>query len=103
MYSRYTNPKELINSYIKRGRFGEFVCKVVESENQRKKAEAEKEDESKLWSMYIHLMPYYPGKSFIQWKEEFLRPSGKAASRDENMTNEDIMGIIDDLFPNGGK
>ena len=103
LYSRYASPLELLNLYFEQGRIGEFVTKTIEAENKRRREKAEKEEESKLWSMYIRVLPYYPGKSFIDWKEEFLRPSAKAASRDENMTDEDIMGIIDNLFPNRGK
>ena len=99
LYSRYASPKELMNTYIKRGRFGEFVTNIIRLENNRRKEQAEKDEEHKLWSMYIHSMS---DKSFDDWKagvfpqNKEVRSSG--SSGDENMTDEDIINIVNDLF-----
>lgn len=88
-----------MNTYIKRGRFEEFVTNIVKQENKRLKEQAEKEEEQKLWSMYIHSMS---DKSFIDWKKEVLSGSGNpntnTVSKDMNMTDDDIKNIIDGLF-----
>lgn len=99
LYSRYASPKELMNTYIKRGRFGEFVTNIIKAENNRRKEQAEKEEEQKLWSMYIHSGAR---KSFIDWKAEVLSQDNVAYSSttngDESMSEEDIINIVNDLF-----
>ena len=85
--------------YIKRRRFGEFVEECIESENKRRLKETEKEDEQKLWLMYVHSRP---DKSFNDWKAEILKPTAEhKGGRDENMTDDDIADIINDLFSEG--
>ena len=69
LYSRYSNPLEFMHLYIEQGRFGEFVARIVELEYKRNTEKAEKENEEKLWQMYIHSMS---DKSFIQWKDELM-------------------------------
>ena len=99
LYSRYASPMDLVTLYLEQGRFGEFVENIIELENERKKAETEKEEEHKLWSMYIHSMS---DKSFIDWKNELLKQpeeQGKARTRDEDMTEQDIQNIMDKFFP----
>ena len=86
-----------MNLYFEQGRFGEFVSNVIEKENQRKQEEAEKEDEQKLWMMYVHSRT---DKSFVDWKAEVLKPAHKGG-RDANMTDEDITDIINGLFSEG--
>lgn len=84
--------------YINRGRFGEFVTSVIEAEYERRKAEAEKDNEWKLWTMYIHSMAE---ESFNDWKERILKPTGKSGgrNRDDDLTEEGIQAILDKLFP----
>ena len=83
--------------YIKRGRFGEFVDECIAAENQRILEEADKENEQKLWLMYVHSRT---DKSFNDWKAEVLKPAPKKkGGRDEDMTDEDIMNLINGLFP----
>lgn len=43
------------------------MYKVICSENQRRKEEAEKENENRLWIAYVHSMS---DKSFIEWKKD---------------------------------
>ena len=98
LYSRYASPSEIMNTYIKHGRFGEFVRNIIKLESERKKEEAKKEDEWKYWSMYLFSGS---GKSFIDWKAEVLENSRQRASKgkDENLTDSDIIGIINNVFP----
>lgn len=101
LYSRYASPMDLMKLYLEQGRFGEFVSNIIELDNKRKKAEAEKENDNKLWSMFIH--SYVPEDiTFEAWKEEALKQTanqGKAHTKDEDMTEQDIQNIIDKLFP----
>lgn len=85
----------LISRYIQQGRFGKFVSEFLNIEHERKKAEAEKDDEWKLWVAYIHS---YSGKSFSDWKNEVLKPAGEKTGGDENLTADGIQSIIDGLF-----
>lgn len=97
LYSRYASPFELMNLYINNGRFGEFVTNIINKENQRKQEEAEKENEQKLWMMYVHTIM---DKSFSEWKKEVLRSSGSSSGgKDEDMTDADIEEIINKFFP----
>ena len=87
LYQRYANPKELMRAYIKRGRFGEFVDNIINSHNQRKREEAEKEEEHKWWTMYVHSMS---DKSFEMWKRELIQRSKENDPNTYSMTNEQI-------------
>lgn len=97
LYSRYASPFEFMNLYINGGRFGEFVSELLEMEQRRKKEKAEKEDEDRLWSLYIHSMP---DKSFAEWKKELIvsepkKPSEDyVASADESVTKDEIDAMI---------
>ena len=82
--------------YIVRGRFGEFVTNILRQEEKRKQEEAEKENEQKLWMMYVHSMS---GKSFNDWKREVVKPESKTGG-DINMTVQDQEEILNKLFPN---
>lgn len=72
LYSRYSNPLEFMGIYINSGRFGEWVSEILDLDYQRKKEEAKKEDDAKMWDLYIHSMS---DKSFIEWKREVLGDS----------------------------
>lgn len=91
---------DLMSSYINRGRFGEFVSSFLEAEYERRKEEAEKDDEWKLWVMYIHSMA---DESFIDWKKRVLGSTDskakRKANRDNDLTDDGINAIITDLFP----
>lgn len=82
--------------YIKRGRFGEFVKNILLQEDKRKKEEAEKENEQKLWMIYVHSMS---NKSFNDWKNEVVEPENKTGG-DLDMTVQDQEEILNKLFPN---
>lgn len=97
LYARYSNPMDLMNSYIRRGRFGAFVQSFMEQERERQKAEAEKDDEWRLWIAYVHS---HSDKSFNDWKAD-LRGSAKPAGRtggDQDLDDKSITAIIDRLF-----
>jgi len=99
LYSRYASPMDLVNLYLDQGRFGEFVTNIIELENERNKAEEEKQNEQKLWSAYIHSMT---DKNFIDWKNGLVEQPAKQKkvhTRDEDMTEDDIQNIMDKLFP----
>ena len=89
---------DLVNSYINRGQFGKFVSSFLEAEYQTRKEEAEKDDDWKLWVMYIHSMAE---ESFLDWKKRVLGNTGnkRKANRDNELTDDGINAIITDLFP----
>jgi hypothetical protein len=60
------------------------VENIVSAENKRRKEEAEKEEEHKLWTMYIHSMS---DKSFIDWKKGLME---QKKPESYSMTNEQV-------------
>lgn len=88
---------DLMNSYINRGRFGEFVTGFLQSEYDRQKAEMDKDEEMKLWIMYCHS---YSEDSFLDWKKKVLRigSNRQRQGTDADLTDKDIQAICDDLF-----
>lgn len=93
--------------YINRGRFGEFVKNLLESEYQRKKEEAEKDDDMKLWIMYVHNhtvsslagLPF--NESFNEWKKRVCVPADakQRKNSDAELTDDGIHSILTKLFP----
>ena len=82
--------------YINRGRFGEFVASVLEAEYERRKEQAEKDDDLKLWLMFIHSNAE---ESFNDWKKRVLKiGDDKKTNRDHDLDDKGIQAIIDDLF-----
>lgn len=75
-----------MQSYIKRGRFGEFVENIINADYERKREEAEKEEEHKWWTLYVHSMS---DKSFTEWKKEVICNSKKEPET-YSMTNEQV-------------
>lgn len=99
LYRAYSNPLDLMNMYINQGRFGKFVTGFLEAEYERRKEDAEKENEWKLWTMYIHS---YSEKSFNDWKDSVLpKSNGKkhAKNTDSDLDDKGIQSIITNLFP----
>lgn len=96
LYSRYASPMDLMNLYLDQGRFGELVENIIELENKRKQEEAEKENDKKLWSLYVHSME---SGSFNDWKAKVLEESRqKSKGGDANMTDDDVVNILNDVF-----
>ena len=81
--------------YIDNGRFGEFVFELVSAENKRRKEEAQKAEEQKMWELYLHS---FSDKSFIDWKAEVTKTAPQANAKDADMTTEDVDRIIRHLF-----
>lgn len=76
LYSRYSNPLEFMRLYTEQGRFGEFVTEILKMDQKRKTEAAKKEDEQKLWEIYLHSTAE---KSFNDWKKDIL--SNNASSQ----------------------
>ena len=98
LYSRYSNPLELMNTYINQGRFGDFVAGFCESEYNRKKEEAERDEENRLWTAYMFSSSKL---NFSEWKKELYNKGNSTTAKggDESLDNEGIKAIISDLFP----
>lgn len=102
LYSRYSNPMELVRSYIRRGRFGEFVTGFIQAENERRRAEAKRDEDLKEWIAYVHS---YSDKSFNDWKAQLIgsatTKSAKKTGGDYDLDEKRAQEIIDSLFHNG--
>ena len=98
LYTRYNDPMDLMNRYINQGRFGKFVTGFLEAEYDRKKAEAEKDLDWKLWMMYINSMT---DMSFGEWKESVLNNASEKTrkNKDDDLTDDGIQAIFSNLFP----
>ena len=106
LYSRYASPKEFMKTYIENGRFGEFVEEILEMEYKRKKEEEDKENDRKLWEMFLHSESRHE-MSFNDWKAKVLssvpekRKFDVKKGTDADMTDADIEKLINRLFPEG--
>lgn len=74
LYSRYSNPMELMSIYIEQGRFGEFVRNIIDMDRKRKQEASEKADDDRLWAAYIRSMS---SKSFPDWKKEIAHQANQ--------------------------
>lgn len=97
LYSKYSNPIDFINRYIRQGRFGEFVQSFFEAEVKRLKDKAEEDKELKLWIAYVHS---YSEEDYISWKNR-VAPANQNAEKnnDFNLDDKGIENIINNLFP----
>lgn len=97
LYSRYSNPMDLVDKYIKQRRFGKFVQSFAEMEYERKKQEAERDQEWMLWVAYVHS---YSDKTFSEWKKTVMKPASTTRRRgsDADMTEKEAQSIMDRLF-----
>ena len=97
LYSRYANPQELMRLYIDNGRFGEFVNEIVIDENKRRKEQAEKDVDDRLWIAYVHS---YSDLSFDDYKATVMKPASPHSSgkKDDDMTKDDIDNLLNRLF-----
>ena len=99
LYRAYSNPLDLMYMYINQGRFGKFVTGFLEAEDEKRKAEAEKDNDWMLWTMYIHS---YSDKSFNDWKDAVLPKQGEKnhnRKTDSDLDEADMQSIITKLFP----
>lgn len=102
LYSRYASPMDLISLYINRRRFGKFVESVLDAEYQRKKDEAERTEDWKLWVMYTQLLSNgLTDESFNDWKLRVCKPTNakRKSGGDENLTEDGMKSIVNKLFP----
>lgn len=101
LYARYSSPMDLMRPYINQWRFGDFIRSFLQAENDRRKEEADKNDEMKMWIAYVHS---YSDKSYNEWKEDVLGAAKRNAGTggDYDLTDERAKAIIDDLFTHGG-
>jgi len=100
LYARYSCPMDLVRTYINQRRFGDFVKHFIQAENDRRKAENDKDEEWMMWTAYLHS---HSDKSYNDWKSEILgsgRPQRKAGG-DQDLDDAGIKNIIDHLFPGG--
>lgn len=101
LYARYSSPMDLMSLYIRQGRFGTFVEEFLKLDNERRKAEAEKEQRRELWAMYIHS---YTSESFEEFKKRVCKPisttngSTRTGSRDADLDEQGVKSIMDSLF-----
>lgn len=95
LYSRYSSPMDLVDRYIRQGRFGKFVQSFMEAEYERKKQEAEKEQELMMWIAWVHS---YSDKTFNEYKKQMLQPAQSTTGGDANLTQESARSIMDKLF-----
>ena len=103
LYSRYSSPMDLMSLYIHQGRFGTFVDEFLKLENERRKAEAKKEQRRELWAMYIHS---YTQESFDEFKKRVCQSASTThgsttGSRDADLDEKGAKSIIDSLFSRG--
>lgn len=90
---------DLINRYINQGRFGTFVEGFLTAEYERKKEEAEKEEDLKLWMAYIQSDTE---ESYMTWKQRVCS-GGSVHTQpgcDETLGDDGVEAIITKLFPN---
>lgn len=88
--------------YINRGQFGKFVEGFLDAERKRREEQAEKDDDQKLWSMYVQVIVHgQTDETFLDWKKRVLRTDdgGQKPNRDNDLGNDGIKAIISDLFP----
>lgn len=90
---------DLMKLYIEQGRFGEFVYEVITAENKRKKEQAEKEEDNRLWMAYLQCNT--ENKTFTEWKASIIRPVSPNSNgkRDDDMTKADVDNLLNRLFP----
>ena len=98
LYRAYSSPMDLMSRYINSGRFGEFVYEFLKAEFERRKAEAEKDNNLLLWIAYVHS---YSEDSFNDWKERVCKPASTTRSRkkDADLTDKGVEQIINKFFP----
>lgn len=96
MYSRYADPMGLMRLYINQGRFGELVENVLHMEQERKRQNAEQQEDWKLWFAYLTGMHE---ESFEEWKKSLKKTmAGNTRTGDMELSESGIKKILDDCF-----
>ncbi len=88
--------------YIDSGQFDELVKNILTAEYERRKEEAEKENDRKLWDLYLRSDTTL---SYNDWHAEIMKKAkaqtgSTTGKRDEDMTEKDIDNLLHKLFPN---
>lgn len=100
LYTKYSSPMDLMKRYINQGRFGAFVEGMIHAENERRQAEAKKEEEMMLWIAYVHSNSE---DTFNGWRKKIFGGEGSGGTTkknsDHDLTDEGIMAIVNRLFP----
>jgi len=97
LYRAYSNPMELIRRYISQGRFDTFVEGFLAAEDERKKAEADKENDWMLWIAYVHSDT---DLGFGEYKKRVMGQTPEEEKKsDAELTEEGIQSILNRLFP----
>ncbi|MBR3927741.1 MAG: hypothetical protein IKJ65_01915 [Clostridia bacterium] len=91
--------------YIDSGQFDELVKNILTAEYDRRKEEAEKENDRKLWDMYLRSDTTL---SYNDWHAEIMKKAkthteNMTGKRDEDMTDQDMATLLKKLFPNQAK
>ena len=105
LYGKYSNPMDLVNTYINRGRFGEFVNEFLTLEYERRKTEIERQIEQQkhrdLWEMFVH--SEFTG-TFEEYTKLVLGPDSTTkggttqATSDSDLDEQGAEDIISSLF-----
>ncbi len=97
LYARYSDPLNLMNMYINRGRFGNFVDGFLQAEFERRKEEAEKYNDMMKWIYYIHS---YTSESYKDWESRVYGKDSttKKKSSDAELDDKGISNLLTDLF-----
>lgn len=97
LYRAYSNPMDLMSMYINRGRFGAFVEGFLKLEFERKKEEAEKNNEWMAWVAYVHSST---DKSFNDWMKQFTNTDSTTVKRKSDAALDDagVSSIINKVF-----
>lgn len=98
LYRAYSNPMELVRTYIRHGRFHEFVQGFMNAEAERKKAEAEKDKDWMLWLAYVNTDT---DMSFGEYKRRVTGAPAPVQEKqgDDALTDDGIREIMQSLFP----
>lgn len=91
---------DLVRTYIQQRRFGDFVKHFIQAENERRKAEADKDEDLYLWMAFVHRDPHLPEMTFKDYKAEILGGSAapKKAGSDRDLDDKGIQEIIKRTF-----
>lgn len=97
LYARYSRPMDLLNPYIQQGRLWSFVHNFMMLDYERRKEEAEKDMEWKLWIGYVHS---FSDMSYQEWKDRVVQHHEKARplGSDQYLTDAKIQQIVNHLF-----
>lgn len=96
LYRAYSCPMDLMNRYINQGRFGTFVQGFLDAEYERRKQEAERDEEMMLWIAYVHSEST---ETFSQWRKNLVKPASTTRRKsDADLTDAGIEQILKDTF-----